>query len=152
MAPLSRRRTRSVASSSSKPNRSTRPRTSRARVRTSICRMATWKCVSSKWSGRRGLVLAEDIGATLEQRFRAGHGRIVAALTRRFGLERIGQVENAVQEAYLRALERWPAEGVPDEPERWLVRVAHNALVDSVRRDAPLQPLGPDDDVRIDPP
>jgi RNA polymerase sigma-70 factor (ECF subfamily) len=97
-------------------------------------------------------VLAEDVGTALEQRFRTGHGRIVAALTRRFGVERMPLVENAVQEAYVRALERWPAEGVPDEPERWLVRVAHNALVDGLRRDAPMQSLEPNDDVSIDPP
>ncbi len=60
---------------------------------------------------------------------------MTAALTRRFGVQRFALIENAVQDAYVRALERWPLEGSPDEPERWLVRVAHNALVDVLRRE-----------------
>jgi len=45
-------------------------------------------------------------------------------------------IENAIQEAYLRALERWPDDGTPDQAEGWLARVAHNALVDVLRRPA----------------
>jgi RNA polymerase sigma-70 factor (ECF subfamily) len=86
------------------------------------------------WSGPL-LPTAEDVRAALDRRFRTGHGRIVAALTRRFGVDRLALAENAVQDAYVRALERWPQEGTPEEPERWLVRVAHNALVDVLRRE-----------------
>jgi RNA polymerase sigma-70 factor (ECF subfamily) len=88
----------------------------------------------------------------LEQRFRLGHGRITAALMRRFGVQRIELVENAVQDAYVRALERWPAEGSPNDPERWLARVAHNALVDALRRERPTQELDGNHEPRVDPP
>src|SRR5262249_47032823 len=84
--------------------------------------------------------------------FRSGHGRVVAALTRRFGVERFPLVENAVQDAYLRALERWPRDGLPDEPERWLVRVAHNALVDALRHERPTEALDTLRDAHVDPP
>jgi RNA polymerase sigma-70 factor (ECF subfamily) len=97
-------------------------------------------------------LVAEHVRAALEERFRAGHGRLVAALTRRFGVDRLSLVENAVQEAYVRALERWPDDGMPDQPERWLVRVAHNGVIDSLRRDGPMQPLHPSKDVRVEPP
>ena len=40
-----------------------------------------------------------------------------------------------------RALERWDREGVPDDPQRWLVRVAHNAAFDAIRRDERLTAL-----------
>jgi len=76
----------------------------------------------------------------------------MAALTRRFGVQRFALIENAVQEAYVRALERWPHEGPPDEPERWLVRVAHNAMVDALRRDPPMEPLDAGHDAPADPP
>ena len=49
---------------------------------------------------------ADDVIVALDQRFRACHGRIVAALTRRFGVQRFAFIENAVQDAYVRALER----------------------------------------------
>jgi predicted RNA polymerase sigma factor len=81
---------------------------------------------------------ADDVIVALDQRFRACHGRILAALTRRFGVQRFALIENAVQDAYVRALERWPSEGTPAEPEPWLVRVAHNAMIDVLRREPPM--------------
>jgi predicted RNA polymerase sigma factor len=60
----------------------------------------------------------------------------VAALLRRFGAHHLARVETALQEAGLRALERWHgAEGGP-ALEGWLLRVAHNALVDELRKEA----------------
>jgi RNA polymerase sigma-70 factor (ECF subfamily) len=57
-----------------------------------------------------------------------------------------------VQDAYVRALERWPEEGTPDEPDRWLVRVAHNAMVDGLRRERPLAPIDTVPNPAVDPP
>src|SRR6266540_73813 len=95
---------------------------------------------------------ADDVIVALDQRFRSCHGRVVAALTRRFGVQRLALIENAVQDAYVRALERWPYEGTPAEPERWLVRVAHNAMIDALRREAPMRPLDASHDVSVDHP
>lgn len=66
---------------------------------------------------------------------------MVAALTRRFGVAQLAHIQSAVQEAGLRALERWPG-GDGRELEAWLVRVAHNALVDELRKGTRQQPLG----------
>ena len=95
---------------------------------------------------------ADDVIVALDQRFRACHGRILAALTRRFGVLRFALIENAVQDAYVRALERWPSEGTPAEPERWLVRVAHNAMIDVLRREPPMGPVDTSHEVSVDPP
>jgi RNA polymerase sigma-70 factor (ECF subfamily) len=65
--------------------------------------------------------------------FQAAHRRLVAALLRRFGVDQLARVEAAVQEAGLRALERW--RGDEAALEGWLVRVAHNALVDGLRKE-----------------
>jgi RNA polymerase sigma-70 factor (ECF subfamily) len=86
-------------------------------------------------------VQPEDVRAALERRFRSSESRIVAALTRRFGAEHLELAENAAQDAYLRALERWPADGQPDDAERWLVRVAHNVMIDALRRERAIEPL-----------
>src|SRR5258708_20369021 len=94
----------------------------------------------------------DDVIVALDQRFRACHGRILAALTRRFGVQQFAFIENAVQDAYVRALERWPSEGTPAEPERWLVRVAHNAMIDALRRATPMRPLDTSVEVSGDPP
>jgi RNA polymerase sigma-70 factor, ECF subfamily len=47
--------------------------------------------------------------------------------------------EEAVQEAFVVALERWPADGIPDNPGAWIIRVARNKAIDRLRRDRTFQ-------------
>ena len=61
-------------------------------------------------------------------------GKVLAGLVRRFG--DIGLAEDLLQDAYARALERWPREGLPDNPAAWLATVARNRGLDIVRRAA----------------
>lgn len=59
--------------------------------------------------------------------------RCVAILTRVLGdLER---AEDAVQDAFAMALERWPRTGVPDNPGAWIVTAARNRAIDRIRRE-----------------
>ena len=67
-----------------------------------------WKPVA-----RNRLVPDRPVAGAVEERSRLGHGRLVAALMRRFGVDRLPLVENAVQDAYVRAMERWPDDGTP---------------------------------------
>ena len=66
--------------------------------------------------------------------FRRSAGAIVASLTRRFGIATLPMVEDAVQDALLEALRRWPFEGIPREPAAWLQTVARRKASDVVRR------------------
>jgi len=90
------------------------------------------------------------VGTLLEPVFRRSAGRIVAALTRALGPERLDLAEEVVQEALLEALRRWPYAGVPENPAGWLYRVARNRALDALRRDATLrrrlESLPPDDE------
>jgi RNA polymerase sigma-70 factor, ECF subfamily len=72
--------------------------------------------------------------ALLEHLFRRQAGRMVAHLARLFGPAHLDLAEEAVQSAMLRALETWPFEGTPENPEAWLFRVARNSAIDGVRR------------------
>lgn len=74
------------------------------------------------------------VAPLVDHLFRHQYGRMVAGLTRVFGSELLDLVEDVVQEALLRALRTWPFEGVPREPEAWLVQVARNLALDAVRR------------------
>lgn len=74
----------------------------------------------------------------LEAVFRRERGRLVALLTRRFGLGRLADAEDAVQGAMIAALRRWPFDGIPANPAGWLHRVASRLLIDQLRRAAPL--------------
>lgn len=56
---------------------------------------------------------------------------VLGALVRRFG--RFELAEDAVQEASLVAIQRWPGKGIPDEPRSWLIRVGYRRLIDLIR-------------------
>jgi RNA polymerase sigma-70 factor (ECF subfamily) len=69
-----------------------------------------------------------------ERFFRREYGRLVAMLSRRFGVHELEPVEDAVQYALLMALESWPKGTVPENPSAWLYQVARNHLLGELRR------------------
>ncbi|MFB6598915.1 RNA polymerase sigma factor [Streptomyces diastaticus] len=69
--------------------------------------------------------------AGVEHLLRTEAPQVLGALTRRFG--RFDVAEDAVQEALIAAGQRWPAEGVPQDPRSWLIRVGHRRMVDLLR-------------------
>lgn len=75
-----------------------------------------------------------EAGALAADLFRHQSARLLALLTARAGAARIDDVEDAVQEALLAAMRRWPLQGVPAQPEAWLYVAARNALIDRLRR------------------
>src|SRR5690349_6573984 len=94
---------------------------------------------------------------------RAEHGRVVAQLIRRLG--DIDLAEDAVAEALVTALEKWPVDGIPPNPGAWLTTTAGNKAIDRIRRegkrdakhqealmitnDEPHEPTGPVEDDRL---
>lgn len=69
----------------------------------------------------------------LDRLFRIESAQAVATLARIF--RDLQRAEDAVQEAYMRALEVWPADGTPRNPAAWILRTARNYAIDQVRRD-----------------
>lgn len=63
---------------------------------------------------------------------RGSYGRLVAFLAARSG--DVAGAEDALGDAFLAALERWPQDGVPARPEAWLMHVARNRIIDAARR------------------
>ncbi len=74
--------------------------------------------------------------ATLEQAFRDRWGYVLAALIGFLG--DFDLAEEAAQEAFAIAAERWPRDGVPTHPGTWLVTTARNRAIDRIRRDRTL--------------
>jgi RNA polymerase sigma-70 factor (ECF subfamily) len=70
---------------------------------------------------------------------------LVARLAHALGLAHLALAEDAVQVACLRALERWPVDGVPAKAAAWLYRVAWHHAIDQLRHDGRHEPW-PDDD------
>jgi RNA polymerase sigma factor (sigma-70 family) len=88
--------------------------------------------------GRGGLDPADrlarvDGAGELEQVYREEATRVRAALAARLG--DVGLAEELVQDAFIEALEHWPAEGVPPSPGGWLATTARRKAIDRLRRE-----------------
>jgi RNA polymerase sigma-70 factor, ECF subfamily len=105
----------------------------------------------------------EGLSHHISRVVRAEHGRVVAGLIRRFG--DVDIAEDALSEALVTALEKWPLDGLPPNPAAWLTTVARNKDLDRIRReklrdskyaeaamladDTPPEPTGPVEDDRL---
>ncbi|MGT2460664.1 RNA polymerase sigma factor [Sinomonas atrocyanea] len=79
--------------------------------------------------------MAEEREAgTVAAVFREEYGRAVSVLVRTTG--DLGLAEDAVQEAFAAAAERWPSDGIPDHPGAWIITTARRRAVDRFRREA----------------
>jgi RNA polymerase sigma-70 factor (ECF subfamily) len=84
---------------------------------------------------KRGVVQQpEEVSGIVEHLFRHEGGKMVATLTRIFGIEHLNLAEDVVQEALARALQTWPFYGVPKNPSAWIMRASRNLALDVVRR------------------
>jgi RNA polymerase sigma-70 factor (ECF subfamily) len=76
----------------------------------------------------------EQVRENLEAIYREESSRILATLIRLLG--DFDLAEDAVQDAFAAALERWPQDGVPDNPRAWLVSTGRFKAIDALRRRA----------------
>jgi len=100
----------------------------------------------------------------IERHFRREYGRTVATLVRSFG--DIDVAEEAVQDAFMVAVDRWPVTGLPPNPGAWITTTARNRAIDYLRRETsrhdrhaeaallhqhqePPEPVGPVKDDRL---
>lgn len=73
-----------------------------------------------------------DATAAVTRAFRSEYGRTVAILTRMLG--DLDAAEEAVQSAFVTAAERWPTDGIPPNPQAWIVTTARHRAIDRIRR------------------
>ena len=76
--------------------------------------------------------------------FRRESGRMVAALTRIFGVHNLALAEDVVQDAFCRALEIWRIRGMPENPSAWLMATAKNGALDVLRRERTARSFAPE--------
>src|SRR5260370_42242513 len=74
------------------------------------------------------------LGPAIERVFREEYGRAGAVLVRVFG--DIAVAEEAVQDAFTTAVQRWPATGLPPSPAGWIITTARNRAIDRLRRES----------------
>jgi len=76
-------------------------------------------------------------GTEIERIFRQEYGRAVSVLIRAFG--DIDLAEDGVQDAFMIAARRWPADGLPPSPAGWIITTARRRILDRLRREASRQ-------------
>jgi len=80
----------------------------------------------------------------IDHLFRRESGRMVAALTRIFGVHNLTLAEDVVQEAFCRAMEVWKFRGVPENPSAWLMATAKNCALGVLRRERTARTFAPE--------
>ena len=75
-----------------------------------------------------------EIRDSVDHLFRHKAGQMVSVLARHFGVEHIDLIEDAVQDAMIAAMRKWPTSGIPENQTAWLTQVAKNRVIDSLRR------------------
>ena len=68
--------------------------------------------------------------------FRHQAGKMIAVLTRIFGLHNLELAEDVVQESFLKAMQSWKYGQLPDNPSAWLMQVARNKAIDILRKNS----------------
>jgi RNA polymerase sigma factor (sigma-70 family) len=76
--------------------------------------------------------------------FRREAGRMIAALTRIFGVHNLALAEDVVQDAFCRAVEVWKFRGMPENPSAWLMATAKNRALDVLRRQRTARTFAPE--------
>ncbi len=82
--------------------------------------------------GRSAPGVGQDVIDTIESVYRAESRRVLATLIRLLG--DFDLAEEALQEAFAAAVEKWPAEGIPSNPRAWLVSTGRFKAIDRLRR------------------
>src|ERR1700751_5629567 len=78
---------------------------------------------------------SEGVSQLVEHLFRHEASKMVATLTRIFGVEHLNLAEDVMQEALGRALQTWPYRGIPENPSAWIMRASRNLALDVIRRE-----------------
>lgn len=86
--------------------------------------------------GRENKNRPAAVNQLVDHLFRRQSAKIVATLTRIFGLAHLDLAEDVVQETLLKALRQWPFRGVPQNPGGWILQTAKNLAIDALRREA----------------
>ncbi len=76
----------------------------------------------------------QETNQIIEHFFRHEHGRISSLLLSKFGTNHIDIIEDAVQDALLKAMTIWPFRGIPKNPGAWILTVSKNNVIDNLRR------------------
>lgn len=77
---------------------------------------------------------SQDIHKQLDHLFRKSYGKLIALFLSKYGTSYLEDLENAIMEAYYKALKVWPYKGVPENTNAWLYTTARNAFLNELKK------------------
>ena len=78
--------------------------------------------------------MSTPINTQIDHLFRNEYAKLISYLTSKFGVSNIDIIEDAVQDALLKAMQLWSFNEIPADPSKWLYRVSYNKIIDTLRR------------------
>lgn len=70
----------------------------------------------------------------VETNYRALYGKLFSALTRQFGIQYFSEIEDAIQNSFLKSVKNWKPNNTPKKKENWLYITAKNDLLNQLKR------------------
>lgn len=78
--------------------------------------------------------------SAIEANYRALYGKLYSALINRFGTNHVNEIEDAIQNSFLKSLKTWYADKIPDNEENWLFIVARNDVLNQIKKKSTVSP------------
>ncbi|NRA62846.1 MAG: hypothetical protein HRU19_00100 [Pseudobacteriovorax sp.] len=78
--------------------------------------------------------LEVTVNRSIEESYRTEYGRLLAVLTKVFGTQNFPLAEDVLQQAFSKALSTWCKQGMPQNPQAWIMTTAKNGAVDAIRK------------------
>ncbi|MFN6946108.1 MAG: DUF6596 domain-containing protein [Cytophagaceae bacterium] len=72
--------------------------------------------------------------SVIESNYRALYGKLFSALINQFGTSHVNEIEDAIQNSFLKSLKTWQTDKTPDNKENWLFIVARNDVLNQIKR------------------
>lgn len=72
----------------------------------------------------------------VESNFRASYGKLFSALISQFGVNHVNEIEDAIQNSFLKSLKNWKPNQIPDNKENWLYIVARNDVINQIKKNS----------------
>ena len=70
----------------------------------------------------------------VESNYRASYGKLFSALINQFGVSSVNEIEDAIQNSFLKSLKSWKTNQIPDNKENWLYIVARNDVINQIKK------------------
>lgn len=78
--------------------------------------------------------MANSVHTTIGSSYRAFYGKLFASLFSQFGVSYVNEIEDAIQNSFLKSLKSWKPNKIPDNKENWLYIVARNDVINQIKR------------------